>query len=255
MSNVRSLDNPNHMFISRHELTLLREKLQAVPTLAADLHVTITKQSRIGKVGQSRKPRRPSEQPLPYNADAAEAADALHNELAGWVKLVCEQRAMDFLPLGYLPESFVGPLRPGQKRLDSGYVASTRDLARWLERYIVALAMTHGAEMAWPLICDVVDRAERIVCPPSRPHPIDQARYARARAQFLNASGIATLAKELGEEYRHLTQRRVYVLQRAGKITAVPGPWRQDWPTLFQVGQVLDAHLDMPIRERHAKAS
>ncbi|MEV0357134.1 hypothetical protein AB0H71_13835 [Nocardia sp. NPDC050697] len=245
MSNVRSLDNPNHMFISRHELHLLREKLQAVPTLAADLHVTITKQARIGKVGQSRKPRRPSEQPLPYNADAADAADALHNELAGWVRLVCEHRNMDFQPVGW----------PAQKPLPHDYSASTRDLARWLERYIVSLAMTPGAEMAWPLICDVVDRAERIVCPPSRPNQIDQVKLERARAQFLNASGIAMLAKELDEKYRHLTQRRVYVLLRAGKIKPVPGPWRQDWPILFRLGDVLDAHLDMPIRERHAKAS
>uniref|UniRef100_UPI003CC7E728 hypothetical protein n=1 Tax=Nocardia abscessus TaxID=120957 RepID=UPI003CC7E728 len=70
MGNVRMLDNPNHMFIDRHEINLLRALLRKVPYLVTDLAPAIAKQARLGEVGRSRKPRRPSEQPLPYNADA-----------------------------------------------------------------------------------------------------------------------------------------------------------------------------------------
>lgn len=229
---VVSEGNPNHMFIDRHEVKLLRDLLHEIPALAVELGIAITKQARLGEVGRSRKPRRPSEQPLPYHLGAAEVAEELHNELVGWVRLTCEQRVIEY----------------------KGSI-STPGLARWLERNIVALAMTEGAETAYPGIKDVVTAAEWIVCPPATPVVVNQARLAKARLQRLNAAGIVSLAKELGEEYRHLTARRVKVLKEAGMIRPVPGPWRRDWPTLYIVGDVLDAHLALPIRERHAKAS
>jgi hypothetical protein len=231
MGNVRMLDNPNHMFIARHDLKVLRRVLREIPELATELGVAVTKQARLGEVGRSRKPRRPSEQPLPYHVGASEIADQLHNALVGWVRLVCEQRAI----------AYDGP-------------TSTPGVARWLERNLVALAMTEGAETALGEIQEAVRAAEWIVCPPAKPIVIDEAQHDRARALRLNANGIATLAKELGEEYRHLTRRRVFVLKDAGLVEPVPGPWRADW-MLFLVGDVLDAHLQLPIRERHAKAS
>lgn len=247
--------NPNHMFISRHELTKLREVLGTIPGIAADLPVTIAKQARLGDMGRGRKPRRPSEQPLPFHVDAARVADELHNALVGWVRLVCEQRAMQYTPVGYLPAEFVGPPRPGQKRATADHIPSTAELAHWLERHIVSLAMTEGSETALTELGHLAEVAQNIVCPPPTPVTIDEAKYERARRRYLNAHGIVALARELGEEYRHLTPGRVKVLKRAGKITPVPGPWRPDWPTLYVLGEVLDAHLALPIRQRHAKAS
>jgi hypothetical protein len=233
MGNVRSLDNPNHMFIDRQEVKQLRELLHGIPALAFELGIAVTKQARLGEVGRSRKPRRPSEQPLPYHVGAAEAADALHNELSGWVRLTCEQRAIDY----------TGP-------------TSTPGLARWLERNVIALGMTEGAEAAYPGLKDVVQAAEWIVCPPQRPvMDVDHEKVARARELRLNAMGIVALAKELGEEYRHLTPGRIKVLKRSEKIKPVPGPWHPGWPKLYVVGDVLDAHLSVPIRQRHAEAS
>ncbi len=232
MSNVRSVDNPNHMFIPRHELKKLRELLQEIPDLAIDLGIAITKQARLGEVGRGRKPRRPSEYPLPYHLGASEAAEELHNALVGWARLVCEQRAI----------TYVGPV-------------STPGIARWLERNIIALAMTEGSERALNDIGESVDNAKWIVCPPMQPIVVDANKMAKARRLRLNASGIATLAIELGEEYRNLTARRVRVLRDAQMIRPVPGPWRPDFPALYLVGQVLDAHLALPIRERHARAS
>lgn len=114
--------------------------------------------------------------------------------------------------------------------------------------------MTEGAETALDEIRAAMQAAEMIVWPPYRSvMDVDQQKVDKARQLRLNATGIATLAKELGEEYRHLTYRRVKVLRAAEKIHPVPGPWRKDWPTLYTVGEVLDAHLNLPIRERHAK--
>lgn len=223
--------NPNHMFIPRHELKKLKEILEEIPAIALELPTTITKQARLGEVGRGRKPRRPSEQPLPFHIDAARVADELHNALVGWVRLMCEQRAIEYN----------GP-------------TSTAGLARWLAHHIIALAMTEGSEAALDELGELKDRAAKMVCPPALV-VWDREKHARARAMYLNASGIVALAKELGEEYRHLTKRRVYFLKEAKRIHPVPGPWHPDWPLLFKVGDVLDAHLAVPIRERHAEAS
>jgi hypothetical protein len=158
MGNVRMLDNPNHMFIARHDLKVLRRVLREIPELATELGVAVTKQARLGEVGRSRKPRRPSEQPLPYHVGASEIADQLHNALVGWVRLVCEQRAI----------AYDGP-------------TSTPGVARWLERNLVALAMTEGAETALGEIQEAVRAAEWIVCPPAKPIVIDEAQHDRVR--------------------------------------------------------------------------
>jgi hypothetical protein len=230
MGNLASVDNSNHLFIERHDLKLLRELLHEIPELTVQLGIAVTKQARLGEVGRSRKPRRPSEQPLPYHAGAAEVAAELHNALVGWVRLTCEQRAIPYN----------GPTGPA-------------GLAMWLERNAYALAMTEGSETALDELQGSVRRAEWIVCPPHMLVTIDQEQIERARRLRLNASGIATLARELGEEYRHLTKRRVHVLKEAALVKPVPGPWRPDW-VLFKVGEVLDAHLVLPIRQRHAEA-
>lgn len=245
-----SQENPNHLFIDRHELRLIRTLLAEIPELATELGVAIIKQTRLGEVGRSRKVRRPSEQAMPYHAAAADIALQLHNCLSGWVRLTCEQRAME-VPADYLPFTRAELPLPDGKSVWPECIPTTAALARWLDRHAVALAMTEGSETALDEIRGIVKAAEVLVCPPSRPVVIDTEQIAGARKLRLNASGISTLARELGEEYRHLTKRRVHVLKEARMITPIPGPWRSDW-VLFVVGDVLDAHLLLPIRERHA---
>ncbi|MFE4714803.1 hypothetical protein ACFRAM_28575, partial [Paenibacillus sp. NPDC056722] len=239
--------------------------LSELPELALDLAETVTKQARLGEVGRSRQQHRPSEQPLPFHVDAAAAAAELHNALVGWVRLVCEQRAVTYsqtvgepvawLPLRWVPGEFVGPLRPNNAPALQPQPPTTGELARWLKRHIYALAVTEGAKECYPELHAIAKHAGRLVCPPAVDIVVDDAKIARARKLSLSASGIATLARELGEEYRNLTRRRVHVLKEAGEISPVPGPWRPDWPMLFPVGEVLDAHLLIPIRARHARAS
>ncbi|MBF6291819.1 hypothetical protein IU454_08070 [Nocardia farcinica] len=222
-------DNPHHMFIPRHDRKLLRDILAELPSLCDDLTIAVTKQARLG--GRRLGKRKRVEEPLPYDPHAAEAAEALHAVLVGWVRLVCEHRAIDY----------AGP-------------RSTAGLARWLHRHLIALAMTPGSETALSEIQEAKRAAETVVCPPPGIVPVaDPVLLAQARRMHLNARGIATLARDLGEEYRHLTQRRVHVLHEAGLIAPLPGPWRPGWPQQYRVGDVLDAHLVLPIRQRHAR--
>ncbi|TQM29852.1 hypothetical protein [Nocardia bhagyanarayanae] len=223
-------DYPNHLYLERTELRALAELLREIPDLAEDLTISMTKQARNGARRDFRMHRRPGEQPLPYNPAAARAADALHAELVSWVRLACEQRGLDYTGS-----------------------PTTAGLARWLDRNLIALAMTEGAEDAPARIRGVVEAALWIVCPAEAPVVLDESALARARTHRLNASGIAALAKELGAEYRTLTVRRVQTLRDAGRIAPLPGPWAPDWPEQFLVGQVLDEHRAYPSRSRRSK--
>ncbi|MFD6155156.1 hypothetical protein ACFWF7_16255 [Nocardia sp. NPDC060256] len=228
-------EHPNHLYLDRAELRALAELLREIPDLAEDLDVSRTRQSRLSTRGDYRMNRRPSEQPLPYNPAASRAADELHAVLVSWVRLVCEQRGLDYAG---------SPATPG--------------LARWLDRNLIALAMTEGAEGASEEIRTVVQAALCIVCPPAAPVVLDEGMVEQARRHRLNASGIASLAKELGAQYQGLTVRRIQTLRSAGRIAPLPGPWAPGWPELYTVGAVLDEHLLYPTRRRssvHAKDS
>lgn len=219
-----------HLYLDRFELRALTELLREIPDLVDELVIARTKQARTGTRGDFRMHRRPSEQPLPYDPAAARAADELHAILVSWVRLVCEQRGIRY---------------PGSP--------TTTGLARWLDRNLVAFAMTEGVRSAPTEIRAAVRAAHRIVFPAAEPIvTFDDSALALARSQRLNASGIATLAQQLGDSYRSLTVRRVQTLRDAGAITPVPGPWAPDWPELFVVGPVLDAHLAHPTRRRRA---
>ncbi|WP_068058933.1 hypothetical protein [Nocardia xishanensis] len=225
-------DEPNQLYLSRAGIRELAELLREIPDLADDLAIARTRQAKLGARGDYRMRHRPSEQPLPYNPAAARAADHLHAVLVGWVRLVCEQRG-----LGYAGST------------------TTAGLSRWLDKNLIALAMTEGVGGAPQEIGQAVRAATMIVCPPTTAIVFDSAMVEQARAHRLNASGIATLAKELGDEYRNLTVRRVQTLRDSGKITPVPGPWAPDWPEMFVVGEVLDQHLAYPSRSRRKVGS
>lgn len=223
-------DSPNHLYLDRVQLRELAELLREIPDLVQDLGIAVTRQSRLGSPGDYRMHRRPGEQPLPYNPAAARARDELHAVLVAWVRLVCEQRVIEY----------AGPV-------------STPGLARWLDRHLIALAMTEGASGAPDEIRGVVQAALWVVCPPKSPIVFDETKLEQARRQRLNVSGIVALAKELDETYRNLTVRRIQTLRNAGKVDPVPGPWAPGWPELYVVGEVLDAHLAHPMRKRAGK--
>lgn len=110
-------------FLDRPSQAALVELLDQIPGLVEDLAIAITRQDRMASGIKIAKGS--DEQPLPFNEDASESARALHDELARWVRLTCEQRRMTY-----------------------AHTDDTINLARWLQRWIIALAMTEGADQA-----------------------------------------------------------------------------------------------------------
>ncbi|MFD6104805.1 hypothetical protein ACFWFQ_19295 [Nocardia salmonicida] len=216
----------NHLYLDREAARDLARMLGDIPDLAEDLADARTRQTRFGTVDyRTRNGAR--EQRLPFNPAAARAADHLQSVLVAWVRLVCEQRGVTY-----------------------GGAASIGGMAEWLQRNIVALAMTEGVEAAPAEIAAAIEAAETVVCPPAEIAAADADLVLRARAVRLHAAAIGKLAEELGDGYHNLTARRVRTLRKAGLITPVPGPWAADWPELFVVGEVLDAHRALPARLR-----
>ncbi|MFE2956571.1 hypothetical protein [Nocardia tengchongensis] len=223
---MMAYDESTHLYLAVDALRELAELLAGIPSLAEDLEDSVNGRARLG-AANTRLSGRSSDQPLPFSVGAANVRDHLHACLVGWVRLVCEQRA-----IGYS-----GP-------------TSTAGLAAWLRTNLIALAMTEGVESAPVDLRSAVEAAERVVCPPAHHYVLDAAAVAAARRARLNVSGIVTLAKELGDPFRTVTVRRIQTLRDAGKVAPVPGPWAPDWPELFLVGDVLDAHLNHPMRRR-----
>ncbi|MFC6011392.1 hypothetical protein [Nocardia lasii] len=216
----------NHLYLDREDARDLARMLGDIPDLAEDLADARTRQTRFGTVDyRTRNGAR--EQRLPFNPAAATAADHLQSVLAAWVRLVCEQRGVAY----------------------SG-ATGIAGMAEWLQRNIVAFAMTEGVETAPAEISAAIEAAETVVCPPAEIAAADADLVLRARAVRLHAAAIGKLAEQLGDGFRKLTARRVRTLRKAGLISPVPGPWSAEWPELFVVGEVLDAHRALPSRAR-----
>ena len=213
--------NTDGFYLDRRGQRELVVILGGVPSLAEDLMVTLTKQSRTARREMASRPRK-RESALPLHMGAAHESAELHNCLTTWVRAVCEQRSLDYDGT----DDVIG-------------------LARWLRRWIIALAMTEGADDALPEIKDQVARCRRITdIPPEDEVVIDQDRLRRANRQVLTAGQVERIAGQLGEIGRGLTKGRVETLAKRKHIhpAAIDGKTR-----FFRFGDVLDAHL------RHAR--
>lgn len=160
----------DHLFIPRHELDELAKQLESVPALAIDLQITTTRQDCIGE-REAGQPRRDRVQPLPFREHSSDAFEVLHSTLGAWVRHVCEERGVTFMPVGYTHwhGEFVGPLRPTERRVPPGYNANTpAALSRWLIAHLVSLAMTEGCEEAPDEIAHAIKCARRTIDLPNR---------------------------------------------------------------------------------------
>lgn len=254
-----SSTDSDHLLIPRFVLKSLSETLRRIPGLAVDLEILTTRQSSIGCSSIGGGSRRDRVYPLPYSERGSEAAEVLHNTLGTWVRHVCETRAVEYLPVGYTHRhgEFVGPLREGQRRMPIGYKADTPSaFSRWLDRNLIALAMTEGCEEAPDEIAHAVKFTLRALDrAPERTRYIDPNRVAEAqqdaREALLPAAGIEALARQLGAPYESLTARRVYTLHNAKRITKHPVDVGED---VFRCGDVFDAHLAYPARRKKVPA-
>lgn len=214
-------------YLTRAEITKLDAILRTIPWLARQLRITTLRQARIaGAPIPTLVTGAPGVQPLPYNAHARAVADHLHATLVAWCRYVLEQRGMHY---------------------DAD--PSATGTARWLRANIEALALTEDSARALPDILgatasawEAIDRPDEKIC------RVDPDSVDEARNNLLHARGIAALARELGPDYRTLTQDRVESLHRCGHITPVAAP--VSLGCLYLVGDVLDAHERVKTRQR-----
>lgn len=219
----------DHFYLPRKDQSALLVLLRQLPALVEELAITETRQAVVRKVGMG-SPRRPKKRDstLPYHAGAFEASMALHNELGTWIRLVCEQRAVE---------------QP------TAIDILTR--AHWLDKHMISLAMTEGAEVASSQIHACVSECERMIdLPPEDEIFIDHARIEQANRFVGPAAQIAKLASKLGEHGKGLTERRIKTLTSAEVLR----PCGLDGDTRFyRMGDALRAHYQHARRSKPAR--
>ena len=222
-------------FISRDGQHLLVKLLREIPELVEDLAVTLCRLDRTGKGGMKVNSGS-DEQPLPINMAASDAKDELHNELATWARLVCDSRGLAYDGDG-----------------------SVLGIARWLDNNVIALAMTEGSEEAYGSIEKAMGRCRRAMdIAPEDDVPVREKDDVldQVGGRMLHRAGIVQVAALLARhypEYRGLTKDRVDSLRKGGHIVA-------KWcgvlsrAEVFLMGEVLDKHMDVPVRARKVAA-
>lgn len=218
---VGTTEADHFYFLSMDGQRTLVSLLREIPALVDDLAITICRQDRTGKGGM-RISSGSDEQPLPVNMAAADASDDLQNELAGWVRHVCETRGIEYAGSG-----------------------SIIRLARWLDRNVVALATTEGSDEAYSTIERTMARCRRATdIPLETERVVDDAEMEAARNLQLNVDTIARLAKALGGPCKKLTKRRINYLSKEAhavepiRISEMGNP-------IFLFGDVVDAHVEL----------
>lgn len=223
--------NTDHLFITRDEIKKLVALLREIPEIIEELSITLTRQDCLGK-GGAKVSMGEREQPLPFDVNASEVSDDLHNTILGWVRHVCESRGLDYTG-----------------------ATSTIGLARWLDRNVIALAMTEGSGEAMGEIQYAMRRARWATDRPARDDTVHVVDVAQARNSELNAMAIERMRCELGDEYSGLTARRIKTLRNKTNLEPVRVVASVDGDlAVYRLGDVLDAHLAYPARQRKISA-
>ncbi|UUE23824.1 hypothetical protein LRQ08_21600 [Rhodococcus qingshengii] len=253
----------DHFYLDRQGQKELINILRSVTALMAGLDAAICCQERFSE-GGPRTGKVERSYPLPFNPAASAAATALHQELASWVRFVCEPRGITYWPIGYTHEfNFIGPLRVHDKRVPSpDFRDNTAGLALWLDRNVAALALTPGSEESLRAIRHRVRSSWAVLTPPRdrSSRPLDDEKREEARKSQVNASAAARMAKLMGrrvdedgndiENYLTLTKRRIFHLCEVGAVKPIRHTTiRGKESPVFVFGQLLDAHLAHPTLE------
>lgn len=213
-------------FLDRRLQNMLRDKLAEVPSLVEELSVTITRRDHIRKAGLGSPRRSRPESQVPFNIDASEAADELHNALATWVRHVCEERHIIYT--------------------DSGDILT---LARWLRRNMVALALTEGSPEAYGDLVDKIDACRsRIDLPPDDRVVIDGTRVAAANRSVVTLDTVGGVAARLGPMGKGLNRDRLRLLAKRGDVRPYGAPDPDTGTRFYRLGDVLHAHNGRAVR-------
>lgn len=214
-----------HWFIPKQEQVELTDALGEVRDILDDLREA--QKPRIAtatwnpKVTTGDRP-----QPLPFNVAAVDAADRLLIELERWAYWLADARQI------------------------AAPNTDCKGYADWLTRNILLLAATEGSEAAHHDITTEIRHARNAsgrghLQPLPKPNP---QRIAEAGREQLNARGICVVAKQLGDDYRDITMRRIKHLRETGKIE--PVRYADKRTPIYRLADVLTAHLTTPNRNR-----
>lgn len=167
-------------YLDREGQRKLVKLLREIPSLVEDLAITICRRDRIARpMPGGRTSVERVEMPLPINLDAVDAADALADTLLQWVQDVCEARQI----------SWAGP-------------TNALTLAKWLDRNVIALALTDGADNAPGQIGHRIKMARRTVDLPADEicaEP-DTEKINLSYDMLLTARELAGIMPQLGEK-------------------------------------------------------
>lgn len=209
-----------HMFITDAERLEIIDALREIPDLLEPLALAIVRGDRHGLTDSTTRRAPQSTPPIDYAAQAM--AEDVHNLLTGWVRVVCEERA-----------------------LREPDVDSIVQAARWLDRNATALAMSPGAPDAHRTICAAVRRIRQRLR--RGDDTLTDEDIAQANRQILTAYQIDKIVPMLGEHGRGLNRRRVELLAKSGELR----PCSSDTATgtrFFRLGDILAAHARYPRR-------
>lgn len=115
------------------------------------------------RMGSSSVRTAPDSMPLLPDGRASELRHQIHAELTSWVKQLTENRGIRFLPLDSVEPDFIGPLRPGWRRIAIGYTASAADMARWLAHNLLAIMSEENAAELHDELVALTRKAHRAI--------------------------------------------------------------------------------------------
>ncbi|MGV9540906.1 hypothetical protein ACWDSF_06235 [Nocardia beijingensis] len=268
------------MFLCWECTKTLKSRLDSVKWLAPELDLTLARQARVTSPGD--RIGGTPEQPLPFQPAAGDTAWVLHNTLSAWARDLCETRGITYLPIGYLPPlppGFMGPLRRGErfeKHVQPDFIDSTAGIASWLSHYVTAISMSEAAGECFEEISAAIAAAHRAIDrPPGRmyigpcgeslngirceadiyvtigrpearcpvcgaTHDVGQRREAlhqQVRSLLGTAAELARLLPWIMDS--PITRKRITYYERIKKVM----PRRVNGQTMYQVGEVIDAHV------------
>ncbi|MFD4439011.1 hypothetical protein ACFWPK_04440 [Nocardia sp. NPDC058519] len=214
------------MFLSRADCNELVAALREIPDLMAPLALAIVRGDRQGLDASTCRPAPQSKPPIDVAAQAM--ADGLHNLLTGWMRVVCEQRGIEPHPVNSIPAA-----------------------AKWLDKNVIALAMTEGASDAYRDITRAITALQRRLDRPGDGTLTDD-EIAGANRQVMTAYQVDKVTHLLGERAEGLNRRRVELLDKAGVLKGTRD--RDTGTRFYALGDILEAHAVHPRRGRGSTA-
>ncbi|ROZ88997.1 hypothetical protein [Gordonia sp. OPL2] len=217
MSN-RHLTDADQFFILRAEIDYLKGKLEAVvdPDLLDAMYTSLSPDASMGSFGGGGGSRQQHSKP-PYAMHIEALIDELRNELATVIRDMCETRKVEYTD--------------GQDE---------RAMARWLIQNRYGLAMMQQAPELFEGLVTVIDKCLRSVGQLQPEYRVTPTKVKAANKQVVTGPQVEKLARQLGDEARGLTRKRVDHLRRIGELDGTQDAESGTW--FYHLGDVIDAH-------------